>query len=626
MSGIWLLGVAVTISLFLIVNFFSKTNYESREVRVYKYLIILNLLFSTNALVTYIIAKTIGTVEIIGFMQKIHLELLLLISSLFFVYMIVINNMNKKYDNLLINISKVVCLSLMCLIFIIPVKVINKKEILDVGGYSYYVAITGVVIYFILVILLNIRYFIINKNVKKQVPFIVLTILFLIGFILRIYFPEVITETYCTTFVFLIMYFTIENPDIKMLKQMELAKNEAEKANNAKTEFLSSMSHEIRTPLNAVIGFSECIKESNNIEEIHQDASDIIKASNTLLEIINGIFDISKIESGNVEIKDTDYNPRKLFNDIAKLITPKMNEKGLDFTVNIANDIPKVLYGDPLNIKKVVTNLLSNAVKYTQTGYVKYDVRCINSNNVSRLIISVEDSGKGIKEKDISKLFVKFQRVDEDRNTTIEGTGLGLAIAKQLIELMNGKIIVQSVYGSGSKFTIILDQLIEKKQVVENKKTDIKKTDFSLKRVLIVDDNKLNLKVASKLLEKYNLNIDTCETGIDAISKISDNNSYDLIFLDDMMPKMSGVETFNRLRKINRITTPIVVLTANAITGEKERYLEIGFDDYLAKPINKEELDKIVKKYLTISSKYVNFEKLPEEVYEVGAKSELIIK
>lgn len=148
---------------------------------------------------------------------------------------------------------------------------------------------------------------------------------------------------------------------------------------------------------------------------------------------------------------------------------------------------------------------------------------------------------------------------------------------------------------------------------------------FQLK-VLIVDDNKLNLKVASKLLEKYNLNIDTCETGIDAISKISNNNSYDLIFLDDMMPKMSGVETFKRLRKINRITTPIVALTANAITGEKEKYLEIGFDDYLAKPINKEELDKIVKKYLTISNKYVNFEKLPEEVYEVGAKSELIIK
>lgn len=171
MSGIWLLGVAVTISLFLIVNFFSKTNYESREVKVYKYLIILNLLFSTNALITYIVAKTIGTVEIIGFMQKIHLALLLLISSLFFVYMIVINNMNKKYDNLLINISKVVCLSLMCLIFITPVNVINKGEILDVGGYSYYVAITGVVIYFILVILLNIRYFIINKNVKKTSTF-----------------------------------------------------------------------------------------------------------------------------------------------------------------------------------------------------------------------------------------------------------------------------------------------------------------------------------------------------------------------------------------------------------------------------------------------------------------------
>ena len=274
-----------------------------------------------------------------------------------------------------------------------------------------------------------------------------------------------------------------------------------------------------------------------------------------------------------------------------------MDEKTLDFQISISEDIPEVLYGDHANLKKIITNLLSNAAKYTDSGFVKYDVKCINNNKTTRLIISVEDSGRGIKKENIDKLFTKFQRLDEDRNTTIEGTGLGLAITKQLVELMGGKIVVHSDYKKGSKFTVIIDQKIENEPIKKEEKKKQTKLDLKGKKILIVDDNTLNLKVAAKFLEIYNPEVETVESGFACLEKVKDNN-YDLILLDDMMPKMSGVETLKKLKENEGFKTPVVVLTANAISGMKEKYLNEGFDDYLAKPINKEELKNILEKVL----------------------------
>lgn len=407
------------------------------------------------------------------------------------------------------------------------------------------------------------------------------------------------TETYCIAFSLLVMYFTIENPDVKMIEELSMAKVEAERASKAKTEFLSSMSHEIRTPLNAIVGFSECISSAKNLKEAKENAKDIMVASNTLLEIVNGILDISKIESGKLEIVNSKYDSDKLFHGVATLMRKKMEEKELDFIVNISKDIPKTLYGNHSNLKKVVTNLLSNAFKYTDSGYVKYEVKCINDQEICRLIISVEDSGRGIKSESIDKLFTKFERLDEARNTTIEGTGLGLAITKKIVDLMGGKIIVQSKYQEGSKFTVIVDQKIvlheETEEKVEDKKQPMNLSD---KKVLIVDDNTLNLKVATKLLEKYHLNIETVDNGIDCIQKIKNHHSYDLLLLDDMMPNKSGVEVLKELKEIADFHIPTIALTANAISGMREEYLKMGFDDYLSKPINKEELDHLIRKYL----------------------------
>ena len=254
-----------------------------------------------------------------------------------------------------------------------------------------------------------------------------------------------------------------------------------------------------------------------------------------------------------------------------------------------------------------MTNLLSNAAKYTEHGFVRYEVNCINKGDVCKLVISVEDSGRGIKQENVDKLFTKFQRLDEDKNTTIEGTGLGLAITKQLVELMGGKIVVHTVYGEGSKFTVVLNQQIkhEEVKVIESAPKDT--IDISGKKILLVDDNALNLKVAKKLLERLNGNdITTVESGFECLDRIKAGEKYDVIMMDDMMPKMSGQETFKELKKLPDFNIPVVALTANAIEGMRESYLSQGFNDYLSKPIEKNNLIKVLDRVLFSSDKGIS--------------------
>ena len=278
-----------------------------------------------------------------------------------------------------------------------------------------------------------------------------------------------------------------------------------------------------------------------------------------------------------------------------------MGDKALDFRDHYDESIPAVLYGDYTRIKQVILNILTNAVKYTREGYIDFRVSSIVRGDICRLIISVEDSGIGIKKENIPHLFEKFERVDLEKNITIEGAGLGLAITKRLVELMNGTIVVQSVYGKGSKFTIAIDQRVIKKEVAPVKQVEkqLPKTiDASGKKVLVVDDNKINLKVASRLLQNYKVIVEEVDSGFLCLDKINAGNKYDLILMDDMMPKMKGVETLHKLKEIDGFNTKVIALTANAVSGEKEKYLAEGFDDYLAKPIDRGELNKMVAKYL----------------------------
>ena len=443
-----------------------------------------------------------------------------------------------------------------------------------------------------------------HKKIKniKFVPILVILLLLLLNILLQKINPSLLIVSFTLTFLSYIMYFTIENPDVKMLEEMTILRDRADKANNAKSEFLSNMSHEIRTPLNAIVGFSESLKDDELPKETMEKVEDIIMASNNLLEIVNGILDISKIEANKLEIVEKEYEIEELWDELIILTKARIGDRGIDFRVNIDQTIPKVLYGDNTRLKQVVLNILTNAAKYTKEGFVDFRVSSVINKDVVKLIISVEDSGIGIKAENLPRLFSKFDRLSVEKSITIEGTGLGLAITKKLVELMGGKIVVQSIYGKGSKFTIIIDQKIISYEVQHQKETTesvTKAMNIKGAKLLIVDDNELNIKVATTLLKKYDLNIDSCTSGYDCLEKINNGQEYDIILLDDMMPKMSGKETLSKLKQIEGFKIPVIALTANAIEGMKEEYLSLGFNDYLSKPIEKKELERVLRTYLT---------------------------
>ena len=398
------------------------------------------------------------------------------------------------------------------------------------------------------------------------------------------------------------MYFTIENPDVKMIKQLNIAKEQAEKANRAKSEFLSNMSHEIRTPLNAIVGFSECLIESPNLDSEAKDhAKDIVDASNNLLDIVNGILDISKIEANKMEIVPKEYNPKEVFNGLCKLVIPRIGAKPIEFRSNITEDLPGILKGDVAKLKQVVLNILTNAAKYTDRGEIIFSVNCVNRMDAKKcaLNIAVKDTGRGIKKEDMNKLFNKFERFDEDQNTSTEGTGLGLAITKSLTEMMGGRITVASNYGEGSTFRITLEQDLISMEAPEGTSEEIE-IDYSThqgKRILVVDDSKINLKVANNILKPYNFTIVEATSGFEAL-ELAETQTFDLILMDIMMPKMNGVEALRRLKEIPGFDIPVVALTADAIEGQDEKYIQAGFNDYLSKPIDRYQLNRVLNKYL----------------------------
>ena len=462
------------------------------------------------------------------------------------------------------------------------------------------------------------------KDKKKYYPLFILIGLMTIMMIIRNYDPLFNVSSNVFSLVLLIMYFTIENPDIKMLKQVELAKDQAERANRAKSDFLSSMSHEIRTPLNAIVGFSEDIQSYKDTAspEIVEDAEYILQATQTLLEIVGNILDINKIESNKMEITEVKYNFREEIESLAKINATRIGEKNINFKINLAPDIPYELIGDKTHIKEIVNNLLTNAIKYTEQGEIELSAKCINQNNSCNLIISVRDTGRGIKAENINKLFTKFERLDIEKNSTTEGTGLGLAITKALVEMMGGKINVQSQFGQGSIFMVQIPQKIsmmanpdqtiqiniapikqamkesqpeKKEEVIEQNPKEIQlevntTTGYGHKKVLLVDDNKLNIKVARKALDGYNFEIDECYDGQECLDKVVNGNEYDLILMDIMMPNMSGETAIAKLKENPNFNIPTIALTADAVAGEREKYLGEGFVEYIAKPFNKDQI------------------------------------
>ena len=593
MNTLLILIANILLSGLLIEVFFNHNNAKNQETKLYSKMLIINFISSVIAIFTIIIFKSLNLNFLTIILKKLELVLNLLILSLFLQYNLVLINKKVKTTKIL----KTIYLINIILVIILPidVNIINNTIKVSQVGYTLYHIISTILIS--IISLLTIKLIKINKkNLKKSLPFLGLTILSLFSILLQIKFPESNIYNYFMSYILLIMYFTIENPDSKVIEQLNIEAKKASEVRKAQENFLASMSHEVRTPLNTIVGLSTSLEENPKCPvEMKQDLQDIVTSSYNLLEMFNNVIDINEIETGTLKLQNEKYNVRESINEVINNHKIKLNKKNLTLNIEYQDNIPKYLYGDIKHLKVIITNILSNAIKYTKDGKIDLLVRSINEPNKCNLIIIIKDTGIGMKEEILSKMYHKFERLDTIKNSNIEGMGLGLTLTKRLVELMHGTINFTTTYQVGTTFTIMLPQEFYYQDIITLPKLkDLTKS----KRVLIVDDNPLNIKVAKRALEALNYtNLDTCDSGFKCLEKIKNGSSYDIILMDIMMPGMSGTQTLENLKNISSFRTPVVALTADALIGANQKYLNQGFSAYLAKPYTKEQLKNILNKY-----------------------------
>ncbi len=491
--------------------------------------------------------------------------------------------------------------------FVLPLYYVETPS----GNYSYglavYMLYICVALYVVLIIELIVHY---RKIISaKNKIAVTLALISVAGTsIFQMIIPAALTSSLGVMLFCLCMYMTVENPDAILAGMLKRETERADAANRAKSDFLARMSHEIRTPINAVLGMNEMVLRETKEPETRQYAKDIKGAARALLGLINDILDSSKIESGKMELVLDNYEISSLFNDLYSMIGIKTKEKGLNLVFEIDPTIPSEYYGDDIRIRQVLMNLLTNAVKYTETGTVTLTVTGRREGDSAVLRYAVKDTGIGIKDEDLERLFAKYERIEEKRNRHVEGSGLGMNIVVQLLSLMDSKLNVKSTYGKGSEFSFELVQKVVNEEPLGDFQNRILletgESEYGTcyiapeARILIVDDNEMNRKVFRSLLKRTQIVIYGAQSGEECM-ELMKQQKFDLVFLDYMMPGMDGVETLHKLKEKNLCgDTPIIMLTANAVVGAREQYLKEGFQDYLTKPIQPGKLDKMILDYL----------------------------
>lgn len=574
----------------LLIVYYGKKDSFIKGNKIYRGLILVTYVMQLVSFCLYMGREANSNIIFISKVYLILSSIWFGLMALYYLFMLLKNSDKSKGVIKNISVIYLVVQVIFSIFTLMGPNVINVYDRVDYYGHF--------IVYFIGFYLL-VQLFVLGLGIKKidrsnYIHLVVMYIIELVMFFLQASSMELPVCEVGFIFIVFYSYFMLEDVASKELKKVTLERDYARKHSINKSDFLRILSHEIRVPINTIDGFSQVIVDSDNLDEIKNDVRDIREASRELIDVINGMIDLSILESGNLIVLEEKYNVYDMFVDIRNIIESKMRDKAVEFKFLMDDDIPEVLLGDAERVSQVILNLLTNAIKYTSKGNITLKVNCVKSSSKCRLKIIVSDTGKGIRKEDISTIF--------DGKSGNDGISLGLSVSKYLLELMGGTIEVESAYGSGSTFVVTLDQRIVSdsgEKIV--RKRMLKPFKTSGKRILLVDDNKLNLKVAMKLLSPYDIEVVEANSGKVCLDILDKDKNFDLILMDDMMPNMSGTECLDILKKIERVDgfyIPVVVLTANAVSGMKEKYLNVGFDDYLAKPIDKYELDRILKKYL----------------------------
>ena len=584
-STIFFTIISFFYSLLLFVVYFSREKIKTPENKIYSKLIIINFIGIVLELLCCIFAgKALEFMKVYTIINKLFLLYLIVWCSVFGVYVFLIsaNIDNKKalrkYMNKVIYFYLFLDIIFGALIFSLPV----QFHFVDgVVMYSYGTAVNvvyvGSLVYIALMVVCLVKNF---KNIKskKYLPIFVYLLFGVCIGILQKMHPEILAFTSMEAFVTVLMYFTIENPDMKLLKEMHEAKEISDNANEEKTLFLYNMTQEIRATTKNIDNEADNIIDSDDIEFDRESARNIKGETSKFRMMTNDILDVSAIDSANIKIYNSSYNLKLLLRTIIGSYTEVCKNKNLEFRTNIEHNIPESLYGDNINLKKVINQLLTYCVKATSKGYVELDINTIIKGDIVRLIITIEDSSMGIKSSDLEKIKMDNKNISE---------------SYKLITLMNGAMVITSNYGTGNKIKIILDQKIDKNENKEEKKYQ---EIYNNKKILIIDNSEPSIKIIEKLLKNSNIEIDYSLNGKDAYKKIATRNRYDLILLDEELNTITGEEMLESLKKIRNFNIPVILLSKDNKYEYNEEYLNMGFSDILIKPIKREELlEKIDK-------------------------------
>jgi len=596
--GIALIVVSLIYSLLISIVYYSKKRANIQETRVYDALVTINII---NLIMELLCCYTVYNMETMPFINEIICRLFLftifLWQTFFTVYIYIVSfkknptdklDFKKKIGKFAIFMWTIMILGLTFL----PLEYYNKDKVVYSYGASTNFLYIIVIIYLITWIICYIKKQNIGRK-NKYLPILMFIFVMGIALVIRAINPGILIISTSFAFVTNLMYFTIENPDHKLIEEIQLAKKYSDDSNNEKSLFLFNMTQDIRMPITNINKCINNIYKLDNKEEIKKQVREIDSHALELYNIVNGVLDISNVDVKDIKVIDNKYNIKNLLKEVITINKPKIEEKKLEFRFNIDKSLPEYLYGDSIKIKQILNELIENATKYTSNGFVSLNVTSVVKMDVCRLIIYVEDSGIGIEADRISKI---FNSNDDD----LTDDKLTLSEIQKMLNVIGGTIILNSEYNQGSKITIVLDQKIDNE--TKSKEQEIidkyKELIIENKKVLLVDDNESSIKMFIKLSNNFNVNLEYVNTGKECLDKIRNKEKYDLILIDEEMPKLSGYDTIKKLKNINNFNTPVVLLTKNSNLEFSEIHINHGFSDLLIKPINKDTLKKIYNKHL----------------------------